>query len=100
VTASAFVWKCPNCGAVPDKHGSGDCVHGKPDWDAECMGLGCCCINTSDHDKPLHSEASGGVCYNAYCWHCSWSGTIWLKRVKLGKRAQRRMRREQKNGVA
>lgn len=72
---SAELFKCPKCGATPQKHGKGKCLAGEG---RECDGLICECdpIDNPETDTETHGESFADKCTNANCYHCGWGGTV------------------------
>lgn len=68
------LFRCPKCGAEPQKHGKGRCLNG----DRECDGLICECMADEfpDSEHPDHGESFTNPCATANCYHCGWGGTV------------------------
>ena len=70
-TELRFKWACPQCGAVPNKHGEGgggECL----DLGDTCGGFVCECMI----DTPNHGETLTDQCLEAHCYHCDWGGVF------------------------
>jgi hypothetical protein len=67
-------WKCPKCGALPDKCGNGPCKS-KGAISSSCEGFLCNCDDFgADSCADDHGESFENVCHNAACSHCGWWG--------------------------
>lgn len=68
-------WKCPECGAKPNKHGKGGntaCQY-REGRIGSCEGLICECDGDTGKD---HGQIKSDVCENARCYHCGWGGRM------------------------
>lgn len=73
---SAF--KCPKCGATPDKHGKGECEQGV-NGSRDCGGFICECEGDGG---AKHGESVNDPCHNARCFHCRWAGTVPMEKAE------------------
>lgn len=71
-------FKCPNCGAEPEKHGRGGLKTCGDRDTRRCQGLICECedFDNPDFDAEDHGETEEHPCENAVCYHCDWSGRM------------------------
>lgn len=70
-TELRFKWACPQCGALPNQHGKGECESRGLGGDT-CGGFICECMR----DTPDHGETLTDQCTEAYCYHCHWGGVF------------------------
>ncbi len=70
-------FKCPRCGAEPQKHGKGRCLQDT----TTCDGLICECDPRDDPkvDDDDHGDTFTNPCRFANCYHCGWGGTVPVK---------------------
>lgn len=66
-------FKCPKCGATPDKHGKGTCETVRAGFPSDCGGFICEC---EGEGTTKHGESVNDPCHNARCFHCRWAGTV------------------------
>lgn len=71
-------WKCPECGAEPNKHGSGGVAKCEDHHSASsgCGGFVCDCDCEYDAEDSTHGVTFGDPCENARCFHCRWEGSF------------------------
>lgn len=77
--ASGALFKCPKCGAEPQKHGKGTCFETQDGF--PCAGMLCECDprNNPCSDDDDHGVAFTNMCHEARCYHCGWNGTMPVK---------------------
>lgn len=63
-------WKCPKCGALPNRHGRGRCRDRLDGVEGICSGFICECDNADNGDD--HGESYSDPCFGAMCYHCGW----------------------------
>jgi hypothetical protein len=84
----ASIFKCPNCGARPNRHGEGgsDACEEEPGC-KRCSGFICECDGTRDPrvNKKDHGESEDNPCEQATCYHCGWGGTFPVPTFDPGK---------------
>lgn len=68
-----FEWKCPECGAAPNKHGEGGAEKCEYDRNGWCCGFLCECDDDGSKD---HGCLLTKPCPSANCYHCGWGGTF------------------------
>ena len=74
-------FKCPKCGATPNKHGKGECAD-RVSYREHSVCLGCiceCAEDDNDSEAEGHGESFENPCPNAVCAHCGWGGTLPVK---------------------